>query len=95
MDVQQHKIAYITGSSKGIGRALTDLLLSQDYFVVGLSRSNSIEHPNFKYQQMDMADLQAVIDFEFEIVGSEVLLVNNAGLIGEIGAVGSIEKQWD
>ena len=92
MDVQQHKIAYITGSSKGIGRALTDLLLSQDYFVVGLSRSNSIEHPNFKYQQMDMADLQAVKDFEFEIVGSEVLLVNNAGLIGEIGAVGSIEN---
>lgn len=91
MDVQHHKIAYVTGSSKGIGRALTDLLLAEDYYVVGLSRTNDIENLNFKYERLDMSDLQAVKEFNFATEGAEVLLVNNAGLIGEIGAVGSIE----
>lgn len=93
MDFQPNKLAYITGSSKGIGKALCLKLLSHQYRVVGLSRSNDIEHPNFSHVAIDLNDLEAVKAFTFDGSANEVILINNAGIIGEIGPVGSIPNQ--
>lgn len=90
MDVQQNKIAYVTGSSKGIGKAISELLLSNDYHVYGVSRTNTINHHHFFPIHLDLSDLKAVEAFYFDSLGKEVLLINNAGAIGEIAPVGSI-----
>lgn len=58
------KIAIITGSSKGIGFAITQYLLNQQYVVHGLSRSHPKDltsHPNYHGISIDLKDTQAVI----------------------------------
>ncbi|OIQ36008.1 MAG: hypothetical protein BM555_03540 [Crocinitomix sp. MedPE-SWsnd] len=92
MGVQQNKLAYITGSSKGIGRALTELLLEEGYEVIGLSRSNDLKAENFKHITLDLADIGKVSSFEFQKTADKVLLVNNAGLVGDINPLGSVQN---
>lgn len=93
MDVQQNKIAYVTGTSRGIGKALAEKLLANNYEVFGLSRNNSITHPNFTFIQIDISNLEALEKFNFQSHPSDVLLVNNAGIIGEIGSVGQLKSE--
>ena len=79
------KVAFITGSSKGIGRAIAKLLLSENYIVFGYSRTNTINHPNFTFTKIDLSDLEKVQKLIFPKFDSpEVLLINNAARIGEI-----------
>lgn len=92
MAVQLSKLVYITGSSKGIGKALSELLLDYGYQVIGISRSCEIEHPNYQHIYLDLSNLAAVKSFEFEQSADEVVLINNAGLVGDIGPVGSISN---
>ena len=93
MDAQQNKIAYITGSSRGIGKALVQALIAENYQVFGLSRSAEKSASNFTPIQLDLNDLEAVKAFEFKPQVDHVLLVNNAGMIGDIGPVGSIPNE--
>jgi len=90
MAVLRNKVAYITGSSKGIGRALTQKLLDHGYTVIGMSRSNTIKHSKFRHVSLDLNDLKAVDRFKFEEEADEIVLINNAGMIGEIGPIGQI-----
>ena len=93
MAAQLNKLAYITGSSKGIGLALSNLLLTEGYEVIGLSRSNVIEHDNFHFRKLDLGHLSDVHRFKFEKSADQVLLVNNAGIVGDINPVGSTDNQ--
>lgn len=94
MDAQpNNKIAYITGCSKGIGNAIALELLNQSYHVIGLSRTNTIEHPNFSFISLDLSDLEAVKNFTFTKTADEVILINNAGIIGEIKPIGQVKDQ--
>ena len=80
-----HKVAFITGSSKGIGKAITELLLSENYIVFGYSRTNTIRHQNFTFTRINLSNLKEVKQLSFPKVGNaEVLLINNAATIGEI-----------
>ena len=80
-----HKVAFITGSSKGIGKAITELLLSENYIVFGYSRTNTIRHQNFTFTRIDLSNLKEVKQLSFPKFGNaEVLLINNAATIGEI-----------
>lgn len=90
MDVQQNKIAYVTGSSRGIGNAIVHELLLNDYKVFGISRTNTIEHPNFEFIELDLGNISAVKNFQFNPSASDVVLINNAGTIGEIKPLGSV-----
>jgi len=83
-------IAYITGTSSGIGKALAELLLNQGHQVVGLSRRNNIMHPNYNHITIDLTDLSQLkaIDFSSHL-NDDVILVNNAGGIGAIKPIGS------
>ncbi|MEO9533801.1 MAG: SDR family NAD(P)-dependent oxidoreductase [Crocinitomicaceae bacterium] len=93
MGAQLNKLAYITGSSKGIGLAITKLLLKDGFHVIGLSRSNDFEHPNFQFQELDLNNLRAVQSFNFEKSAEKVILINNAGLVGDINPIGSVDNQ--
>ncbi|UKN00172.1 SDR family NAD(P)-dependent oxidoreductase [Paracrocinitomix mangrovi] len=92
MVVQQDKIAYVTGSSRGIGNALVQALINEGYFVYGLARSNDFVHEKFEFIELDLNNLNKVKSFVFNSLAENNLLVNNAGSIGEIKPVGSISN---
>ena len=85
------KTALITGSSKGIGKELSLLLLEKGYTVFGYSRTNSIRHKNFHFNQIDLSSIQNLESINFPKVeeGEHVCLINNAGEIGEIDKFGN------
>ncbi|MBN2615095.1 MAG: SDR family oxidoreductase [Bacteroidales bacterium] len=75
----------ISGGSKGIGKALTELLTKQGYRVFAISRSMNSEsnHPNlipfsFDLSHQDFSPLAKAISAEFDTVD---VLINNAGLL--------------
>jgi len=83
MNSNNVKIAVITGSSSGIGKAITELLLENDYKIYGISRDESIiNNPNFIQIKADLLDLTFYKEVEKIINETHIdLLVNNAGVI--------------
>lgn len=77
------KTAILTGSSKGIGKALLKRLLSLDYKVYGLSRTPQNPMENFIPVECDLLDTDKLIETIKSIEKNEPnihLLVNNAGV---------------
>ncbi|MCK5944410.1 MAG: SDR family NAD(P)-dependent oxidoreductase [Planctomycetes bacterium] len=89
-------LAIVTGSSRGIGRAITSALLARGYDVVGVARTApaDLDHERYSHFACDLADLDAVArTFEAEVPKSvpfagraRIALVNNAGIL-EIASV--------
>jgi benzil reductase ((S)-benzoin forming) len=86
----------LTGHTKGLGKALLDRFFSVEHMqVVAVSRTGlGVKLPNLSEVQLDLSDLERleanlpklfpVGDFE------KVILINNAGWIGEIKPVGKL-----
>ena len=78
----KNKVALVTGSSSGIGKAIVSKLLELDYIVYGLSRSKQEEQINFKAIECDLKDtakLENVIKNLLKKTDVDIL-VNSAGL---------------
>jgi benzil reductase ((S)-benzoin forming) len=73
---------YITGVSKGLGKALVEFYLKDGHRVFGIGRSHSFAHPNFQFIEADLNNVDA-LDIPFQ-VDDDMLLINNAGVIGNI-----------
>ncbi len=85
---------YITGTSRGIGKAMAEHLLENpSNKVIGMSRQKSIEHANYHHFFLDLTDAQKVSDFRFELHGdaNRIALINNAGAIGFIKPIGKLD----
>jgi|TARA_B100001093_G_scaffold143443_3_gene135940 3-oxoacyl-[acyl-carrier protein] reductase len=78
------QVAFITGTRKGIGRAIAEHLLSQGWIVGGCSRrSTDLVHENYHHFEIDVADEAAVIETIKTIKklhGPIRALINNAGV---------------
>ena len=86
----------VTGSSKGLGKSLVELLLeNENNIVYGLSRSNTIEHKNYNAIKIDLSHLDAVLNFQFPKIKSadRIVLINNAGVVGDIKPIGELSNQ--
>jgi NAD(P)-dependent dehydrogenase (short-subunit alcohol dehydrogenase family) len=78
------KIAAVTGGSAGIGKAIVESLLAQDYEVVSLARrSSDIAHPRLHNIEVDLSDRAATAQAAGEMVRrfEVTTLVHNAGVI--------------
>lgn len=86
--------AWVTGASKGLGRELCLQLLNQGWKVFGISRSHTISHQNYISIFCDLSLPGNLAEVKFESFdASKLLLINNAGSLGEIGPVGSIADE--
>ena len=85
----------ITGTSKGIGKALAETLLQQEQnFVYGVSRNCSITHPRYHHQPLNLSDIVALENNLHKVFpdlknAAKIVLVNNAGVVGEVAYMGS------
>lgn len=82
--------AIVTGHSRGIGAAVAALLATEGWEVLGLSRSAG--------ECVDLADTGALTAWlaggrlaQFLGDAEEVLLINNAGLLGPVGVEGPLD----
>lgn len=85
----------ITGSSKGLGKALVEQLTELDHnFVIGIARSSMKRKDNFVPIELDLADTGRLINQLDNIFPQgdyqRIVLINNAGWIGEIASLGQL-----
>ena len=87
---------FITGVSRGIGKALVEeLLKNETNYVIGLGRTSTIEHEQYEFIAVDLLNLELVKSYKFiNIIDAEsITLVNNSGMLGDVHHVGSVESQ--
>ncbi len=91
----ENKIAFVSGVSSGIGKAIALELLLNQYSVFGIGRTNTIYNPNYQFIHLDLSQPKQVKEFEFiELEAHSYLLINNAGIIGEILPVGELNPKY-
>jgi NAD(P)-dependent dehydrogenase (short-subunit alcohol dehydrogenase family) len=95
----KNKTALVTGSSQGIGRATTELLLQNGVRVFGLSlQRGELKHPNLTEFECDLSDLGKTTEIFTEITRSTPQLdyvVNVAGLDPKYPIDDVTVEQWD
>lgn len=87
---------YITGTSKGIGKALAELLLKDNQNkIIGLSRHQSIQHNNYIHFNIDLSDSESLKQFKFKLPpgATRLVLINNAGSLGEVTHLGRLSAE--
>ena len=87
---------YITGTSRGIGKAIAnELLKSKNNFVYGLSRNTFIDHKNYEHIEIDFSDLEQTKKFQFREHkdAEKIVLINNAGVLGHVTQVGNLQNE--
>lgn len=74
------KKVLITGTSRGIGKAIAQKFLNNNFEVVGFDRLPShIIHENYTHYQLDITEKDSLPDFDF---GFDIV-INNAGTQNE------------
>ncbi|MFL2563982.1 MAG: SDR family NAD(P)-dependent oxidoreductase [Flavobacteriales bacterium] len=84
----------ITGTSSGIGHELCKLLLENpDNKVVGIGRTQNIEHTNYHHIALDLNNISEIENIEFPSWSNaaQISLIHNAGWIGPIQKIGNQE----
>jgi len=85
---------FVTGVSRGLGKAIALTLLENGHAVTGIGRSHSIEHSSFTFISCDLSDRSAIDQLEIPVPSDPITLINNAGILGEIGRL-SEQKPLD
>ncbi len=90
------KLAIVTGTSSGIGRAVASALLDRGWDVIGVARRDAaIRHGQYRHFALDLSDLGATVaTFERDVAPlvsddrrERIGLVNNAAVIGRLRTI--------
>ncbi|MDI3526243.1 MAG: hypothetical protein PWR03_426 [Tenuifilum sp.] len=87
---------YITGTSSGIGFELANFILKDESsFVIGYARRNNIEHQRYKHIKADFSSSieSRKVEIPFFEDAEQVVLINNAGILGDVNPVGEIDNE--
>jgi benzil reductase ((S)-benzoin forming) len=89
-------VYYITGTSRGLGKALAVALLNDnDNRVFGIGRSCTLSHTHYRHYDLDLSVAEEVRKFCFRLPKDtrRAVLINNAGVIEPVVPVGRIDNQ--
>ncbi len=79
-----HQNILITGTSRGLGKAMAKEFLARGNTVIGCSRSTgTIEHNHYSHYHVDLASPSAIVDFFIKLrqtISHLDALINNAGI---------------
>lgn len=93
------KTVFITGASKGIGKAVAEEFLRNECKVISLSRSNpNMDSPLHAYMEGDISDFGKVSEWleNFEKTNGKVdVLINNAAVCNPVPLTDVDENHWD
>lgn len=85
MDKSAGRVALVTGSSRGLGLSITKYLLSENFQVIGVSRSASnFAHESYEHFEVDVLDPAAIAGLFRELRKKNIhvdTLINNAGVL--------------
>ncbi len=88
---------FITGASRGIGKAMAEILLEDaDNDITGFARADNIEYaPNYAHVHVDFNNLEEPAKYDFPELtdADEIILVNNAGALSEIYRMGKKDSR--
>lgn len=87
---------FITGSSKGLGKSLVEILLKdENNFVYGYARTCTVKHKRYVHFEIDLSDLSEVQNIIFPTLKDpeKIILINNAGMVGDVKHVGNLDNQ--
>jgi benzil reductase ((S)-benzoin forming) len=82
---------FITGASRGIGKAVAQLILEKpNTYVFGISRTESIVHHNYTHINVDLSKEAFSSSFDFPLLKepSAIVLINNSGMLGQVKKIG-------
>lgn len=75
----------ITGTSKGIGKAIAENYLAQGQKVIGIGRTHTISHSNYSSVHCDLSNPGSVEQLSFPQLDSErIIFIHNAGILGKV-----------
>ena len=87
---------FVTGSSQGIGLAITKALLRRDPSnrVTGISRQQNVTDDRYVHLPVNLADGAELAAFRFPTVedAQRIVLINNAGTLGTIDHLGRLDN---
>ncbi|MDP0491523.1 MAG: SDR family oxidoreductase [Verrucomicrobiota bacterium JB023] len=89
------QVAWITGCSRGLGKAMADGLLERGWKVAGCARS-PLESPLGHFQSLDVRQESAVKEFcqqAHQVTGAPDLLINNAALVNRPAALWEVPAE--
>lgn len=99
------KLAIVTGASRGIGRAISEKLVADGFFVVGTATSDNGAEAisaylgengkGYKLNVADAADIENFIKTTGDAHGTPVVLVNNAGITRDNLLMRMKDEEWD
>ena len=93
------KIVFVTGASKGIGRAIAEKYLENGYKVIGTSRKKfDTFHKNFEPLILDITDRDAISSVYEELKLKNLIpniVINNAGITQDKLLLKMKDDDWD
>ena len=81
----------ITGTSRGIGKALAEHYLALGKAVHGIGRTSTLHHTSYTHHFCDLSNAEAVGNLKFAVDDDELIFVHNAGMLGSVNRFSDLE----